>query len=64
MSVTSNAYLDRELLAALQMISGTVPPETARLLDIRDRLNRISGSDNQSIAEIVDRIDTFMRDRA
>jgi hypothetical protein len=63
MAATSNAFLEKELLTALQMISGTIEPETQRLLEIRSRLERAVGTDNEAIGEIITGIDSFLEER-
>ena len=55
-----NFYVEQDLAAALQMISGTTPANHAVLRAMRVRLEKIRGPDNPAFVEILRLIDQYL----
>lgn len=60
----SNFYVEQDLAAALQMISGAAPLNFRALRQMRAQLERVRGTDNPAFEEILRLIDQFLAEAA
>lgn len=59
-AATGNVNVERDLHDALSMLSGAMPLQRKRLVDIRERLIRVCGPDNVVLREIVDELSSAL----
>lgn len=56
-----NFYVEQDLAAALQMVSGVTEFSREKLISTVQRLKRVQQPDNEAMAQIIEEVDSFLR---